>query len=97
MGFDKLDIKERSIASEEAQLSGSDSPMQTPKGSCGSNNKMTMPFGDNDKLFAEEIHYMNVSSKNKTTTNVNQFLSLDAKEIGISQEFLNLLQGVSTP
>jgi len=39
--------------------------MQTPRGSCGSNNKKTILFGDNDKLFAKEIHYLNGSSTPK--------------------------------
>ena len=96
-----LDIRDRSIKSEEAQLSGSEeSAMQTPRGSCGSNDKKTMLFGDNDKLFAKEIHYLNVSNtpQNDISEKYAKNKMIDrSQDFGVSQEFLTLLQGVSTP
>jgi hypothetical protein len=59
--FDRLVIQ-RSIHSEEAQLSETHSLIRTPRGSCGSNEDIKKKlFMKNDELFAKEIHY--------TTTN----------------------------
>lgn len=50
----------RSIHSEEAQISDSESQIKTPRGSCGSSSAKKRPFMKNDELFAKEIHYRNV-------------------------------------
>lgn len=50
-GFDNLKIeKNRSIHSEEAQVSNSESPMSSPRGSCGSDHKKKRMFDNNSAL-----------------------------------------------